>query len=99
MVRVAGEHGVRIVPRGAGTGLSGGANALDRCLVLSLEDMRAVLRIDADERIVECEAGVVNDDLRAAVAVEGLWYPPDPASCRGRRSAATRRRTPAASAA
>jgi glycolate oxidase len=80
VVRVAAEHDVRVVPRGGGTGLSGGANAVDRCLVLSLEDMRAVLRIDADERIVECEAGVVNDDLRAAVAVEGLWYPPDPAS-------------------
>ena len=80
VVRVAGRHDVRIVPRGAGTGLSGGANAVDRSVVLSLETMRAVLRIDADERVVDCEAGVVNDDLRAAVAPHGLWYPPDPAS-------------------
>jgi glycolate oxidase len=80
VVRVAGEHDVRIVARGAGTGLSGGANAVDRSIVLSLEAMRAILRIDADERFVDCEAGVVNDDLRAAVASRGLWYPPDPAS-------------------
>ncbi|MWB99601.1 FAD-binding oxidoreductase [Agromyces seonyuensis] len=79
-VSTAAEHGVAVVPRGAGSGLSGGANAIAGCLVLSLERMTAVTEIDAEERIAVAEAGVINDDLRAAVAEHGLWYPPDPAS-------------------
>ncbi|QHC62265.1 FAD-binding protein [Rathayibacter festucae] len=79
-VRVAARAGLSVVPRGAGTGLSGGANALAGCLVVSLERMDAVLEIDADERFVVAQPGVINDALRAAVAEAGLWYPPDPAS-------------------
>ncbi|MET0812381.1 MAG: FAD-linked oxidase C-terminal domain-containing protein [Microbacterium sp.] len=82
VVRLAAERGLSVVPRGTGTGLSGGANALQDAIVLSLERMTRVLEIDAAERFVVAEAGVINDDLRAAVAVEGLWYPPDPASYR-----------------
>ena len=69
-----------VVARGAGTGLSGGANATDGCVVLSLEAMTDIVRIDPLERLAVVQAGVVNDDLRAAVAAHGLWYPPDPAS-------------------
>jgi glycolate oxidase len=79
-VRACAELAVPVVPRGAGTGLSGGANAVDGCVVLSLEAMRAVLGIDPAERLAVVQPGVVNDDLRAAVAEHGLWYPPDPAS-------------------
>jgi len=79
-VRLAAEHGVTIVPRGAGTGLSGGANATSGCLVLSLERMTRIIEVDAAERYAIVEAGVLNDDLRRHVAAHGLWYPPDPAS-------------------
>lgn len=79
-VRWAVETGVRVVPRGAGTGLSGGANAVENCVVLSLERMNSVLEIDVDERLAVTQPGVINDDLREAVAAHGLWYPPDPAS-------------------
>lgn len=74
------EYGTPVIARGAGTGLSGGANAIEGSVVISLEAMNAITRIDPLERIAVVEPGVVNDDLRAAVAVEGLWYPPDPAS-------------------
>ncbi|GAA0316454.1 FAD-binding protein [Actinoallomurus spadix] len=72
--------GVPVVARGAGTGLSGGANAIDGCVVLSFEAMNEILRIDPHERIAIVQPGVVNDDLRRACAEHGLWYPPDPAS-------------------
>ena len=74
------RHGVPVVPRGAGTGLSGGANAVDGCVLLSTERMTAIKEIDPVERLAVVEPGVVNDDLRAACAELGLWYPPDPAS-------------------
>jgi len=80
VVRFARERGIRIVPRGRGTGLSGGANSIANCIVVSLELMDAVLEIDVDERLAVAQAGVINEALRAAVAVHGLWYPPDPAS-------------------
>jgi glycolate oxidase len=74
------ERGVPIVARGAGTGLSGGANAVDGCVVISFEAMNAVVAIDQNERLAVVQPGVVNDDLRRACAEHGLWYPPDPAS-------------------
>ena len=74
------RHGVPVVPRGAGTGLSGGANAVTGGIVVSFERMTAILRIDPVERLAVVQPGVVNDDLRAACAEHGLWYPPDPAS-------------------
>lgn len=80
LVRWAVAHGVPVVPRGAGTGLSGGANAVAGCVIVALDRMNTVGEIDALERTAVVEPGVVNDDLRAAVAKHGLWYPPDPAS-------------------
>jgi glycolate oxidase len=79
-VRVAAELNVPVVPRGAGTGLSGGANAVDGCLVLDLSRMTAVSEIDPENLVCVVQPGVVNNDLKAAVAEHGLWYPPDPAS-------------------
>ncbi len=80
MVRACLRHDTAVVARGAGTGLSGGANALPGCVVISLERMNAVLEVDELERLAVVQPGVVNDDLRARVAQNGLWYPPDPAS-------------------
>jgi glycolate oxidase len=80
VVRACLAHGTPLVTRGAGTGLSGAANAVDGCVVLSTERMDAITEIDPVERLAVVQPGVVNDHLRKACAEEGLWYPPDPAS-------------------
>lgn len=80
VMRAASRHGVPVVPRGAGAGLHGGANAVDDCLLLNLERMTAVLDIDTRDRLCDVEPGIFNLDLKHAVAEHGLWYPPDPAS-------------------
>src|SRR3984957_9739496 len=80
VVRTCAQFGAPVVPRGAGTGLSGGANATDGCVVLDLSRMDRVLDIDRDNMTCVVQPGVVNNDLKAAVAEHGLWYPPDPAS-------------------
>jgi glycolate oxidase len=80
VVATCAEFGSPVVPRGAGTGLSGGANATDGCVVLDLSRMNQVLEIDRDNMTCVVQPGVVNNDLKAAVAGHGLWYPPDPAS-------------------
>lgn len=80
LVRFCRDHRVPLVPRGAGTGLSGGANALEGSIVLSMEAMNGIQEIDPAERLAVVQPGVVNDDLRKACAEHGLWYPPDPAS-------------------
>ncbi|MFW5470550.1 FAD-binding oxidoreductase [Knoellia sp. CPCC 206435] len=78
-VRWAASHGIPVVPRGAGTGLSGGASAVEGGLVLSLERMTAV-EIDPDARCAVVEPGAFNADVKKAAAEHGLWYPPDPSS-------------------
>jgi glycolate oxidase len=80
VVQLCLEHRVPLVPRGAGTGLSGGANATEGCVVLAMDRMSEVVEINPAERLAVVQPGVVNDDLRAACAEQGLWYPPDPAS-------------------
>jgi glycolate oxidase len=80
VVRTCAEFGAPVVPRGAGTGLSGGANATDGAVMLDLSRMNQVLEIDQDNMTCVVQPGVVNNDLKAAVAAHGLWYPPDPAS-------------------
>src|SRR5207342_2126272 len=80
VVRTCAELGAPIVPRGAGTGLSGGANAVGGCVILDLSAMNQILEIDADNLLAVVQPGVINADLKAAVAEHGLWYPPDPAS-------------------
>jgi glycolate oxidase len=78
-VRWAARHRVPVVPRGAGSGLSGGSSAVDGGIVLSLERMRSV-EIDAATRVAVVEPGAFNADVKAAAADQGLWYPPDPSS-------------------
>ena len=80
VVRTCAELGAPIVPRGAGTGLSGGANAVGGCVILDLSAMNQILEIDADNLLAVVQPGVINNDLKAAVAEHGLWYPPVPAS-------------------
>ena len=80
VVKICAEQRIPVVARGAGTGLSGGANAVDGCVVLDLSKMNKIVEIDTDNMIAVVQPGVVNDDLKAAVAEHGLWYPPDPAS-------------------
>jgi glycolate oxidase len=80
VVRTCARAGVPVVARGAGTGLSGGANALDGCVVVSFEDMNSIVEINPREQLAVVQPGVVNDDLRAACRERGAWYPPDPAS-------------------
>ncbi|WP_443068215.1 FAD-binding oxidoreductase [Streptomyces sp. NBC_01280] len=80
VVRACAALSVPVVTRGAGTGLSGGANATDGCLVLDLSRMNRILEIDTENLLAVVQPGVVNNDLKAAVAEHGLWYPPDPAS-------------------
>ncbi|WP_019933007.1 FAD-binding oxidoreductase [Nocardia sp. BMG111209] len=79
VVRWAHEHRVPIVPRGAGTGLSGGATAQDGALLLSTEQMREIA-VDPVTRTAVVQPGLLNAEVKAAVAEHGLWYPPDPSS-------------------
>jgi glycolate oxidase len=79
-VAAARDHGIPIVPRGAGSGLSGAANASDGCIVLSLERMTKIVEVDPGAMTSTVQAGVINADLRAAAGEQGLWYAPDPAS-------------------
>ncbi|MDA1185833.1 MAG: FAD-binding protein [Acidobacteria bacterium] len=79
-VRIAGRHGVGVIPRGAGSGLTGGAAAVDGCLMVSLERMDRIVTIDAANQTALVEPGVINRAVSDAAAEHGLFYPPDPAS-------------------
>ncbi len=80
VVRLCAEAGVPIVPRGAGSGLSGAANAIDGCVVVAMTRMKEILEIDPDNRLAVVQPGVVNLEFRGAVEKHGLFYPPDPSS-------------------
>ena len=79
VLRWATAHAVPVVPRGAGTGLSGGATALDGGIVLSTERMRDIV-VDPVTRTAVTQPGLFNAEVKKAVAEYGLWYPPDPSS-------------------
>ncbi|MBN3454940.1 FAD-binding protein [Mycobacterium sp. DSM 3803] len=78
-VAFAAKHALPVIPRGAGTGLSGGASAIDGCLVITTERMRRI-EVDPVTRTVVTEPGSLNAEVKAAAAAHGLWYPPDPSS-------------------
>nr|WP_157110280.1 FAD-linked oxidase C-terminal domain-containing protein [Nocardia anaemiae] len=78
-LRWAHEHQVAVVPRGAGSGLSGGATAVDGGIVLSTERMRAIT-VDPVTRTAVVQPGLLNAEVKRTVAEHGLWYPPDPSS-------------------
>lgn len=76
----AHQHGIPVVPQGARSGLSGGACAVDGCLLLSLSGMDRILEVDTVNQTVTVEPGVINQDLKNALRSDGLAYPPDPGS-------------------
>jgi glycolate oxidase subunit GlcD len=80
VVRACRRYGVSFVPRGAGTGLSGGALAADAGVVIECSRMKAIREIDDIDRIAVVEPGVVNADLSKATRSCGLFYAPDPSS-------------------
>ena len=80
VLEVLSDEGVSFAPRGAGTGLSGGALAINRGVVIELARMRKILRVDTENRLAVVQTGLVNAQLSRAVAPYGLYYVPDPSS-------------------
>lgn len=79
-VRLAHAHGVTIVPRGSGTGLSGGSLPLDGCLLIVLVRLDRILEIDPANLTLHAQCGVVTKTIDDTAALHGLFYPPDPGS-------------------
>ena len=79
VLRWASAHTVPVVPRGAGSGLSGGATAVDGGIVLTTELMRDI-HVDPVSRVAVVQPGLFNAEVKRAVSEHGLWYPPDPSS-------------------
>ncbi|WP_248962709.1 FAD-binding oxidoreductase [Sphaerisporangium perillae] len=79
-MRWASEHRVPVVPRGAGTGLAGGAVAVEGCVMLSLARMTAIRELSPADEIAVVEPGVITADLDRAAREHGLMYAPDPSS-------------------
>jgi glycolate dehydrogenase FAD-linked subunit len=80
IVRTCVAHGVPFLPRGAGTGISGGAVAVQGGVLIECARMKRILEIDVENRFAVVEPGVVNLDLSRAVAAAGFHYAPDPSS-------------------
>ncbi|HEY4013853.1 MAG TPA: FAD-linked oxidase C-terminal domain-containing protein [Polyangiaceae bacterium] len=80
LARWATRHRIRLVPRGAGTGVAGGAEASAGCVVVSFERMTRIVEVDADAMIAVVQPGVLNVEVKNAAREVGLWYPPDPSS-------------------
>lgn len=80
IARLCTSERVPLVPRGAGTGYTGGAVPILGGVVLSLERLNRILEIDVDNLLAVVEPHVINGDLQDAVDAHGLFYPPDPAS-------------------
>jgi glycolate oxidase len=79
-VNVAREAGLAIVPRGAGTGLSGGAMPVPGCVVVGMSRMRSILEIDLENGWMRVQPGVINLDVSKRLSPEGYYYAPDPSS-------------------
>ncbi len=80
VLRYCNENGIKVVPRGAGTSLSGGALPLQDGVLLGLGKFKKILDIDFDNRCAVVEPGVTNLAISDAVAEEGFYYAPDPSS-------------------
>jgi len=79
-MRFAHERGIPVIPQGARSGLSGGACAVDGCILLSVKAMDRILAVDEENKTVTVEPGIINLDLKNALRPYGLAYPPDPGS-------------------
>ena len=80
IMEIAERHGRSVVPRGAGTGITGGAVPMDEPVMIALNKMNRVLEIDAENRVAWVEAGVVNLELTKKIRPMGLHFAPDPSS-------------------
>ncbi|MDR2219637.1 MAG: FAD-binding protein [Methylobacillus sp.] len=80
VAHLCNEHKVPLVPRGRGTGTAGGSVPEQSGVVLSLERMKRILSIDADNRMAIIEPGVLNQELQDAIRPQGFFWPPDPSS-------------------
>ena len=80
ILRFCRENHIKIVPRGAGTSLAGGALPLEDAIVLCLTRMNKVLSIDLPNRVARVEAGITNLGITEAVSRDGFFYAPDPSS-------------------
>jgi len=80
VVKAARRHGLSVVPRGSGTGLSGGAVPVEGCALVVLSRMNRILDIDFENRRMRVQPGVVNLDVTRAIAALGYYYAPDPSS-------------------
>jgi glycolate oxidase len=80
ILKLANQHRFFVVPRGAGTGMSGGALAVKGGLVLVMTRFTRILSIDTENLVAEVEPGVVTGHFQEVVEEKGLFYPPDPAS-------------------
>jgi glycolate oxidase len=80
VVKLANEHGVTIVTRGSGTGLSGGSVPSEGCIVLCLTRLDKILTVDAANLTVRAQCGAITAAIDAAANKHGLFYPPDPGS-------------------
>jgi glycolate oxidase len=80
VLRIAARHGIPAVPRGAGTGVAGGALPIVGGVVVVMTRMNRILEVDLENRVVVVEPGVTNVDISRAVAGEGYFYAPDPSS-------------------
>ena len=81
ILKYCNEHKITIIPRGAGSGFTGGALASSGGIIMALEKhMNKILEIDLENMVAVVQPGVINKDLQKAVEKLGLFYPPDPAS-------------------
>lgn len=80
ILKICNEHKIPVTPRGAGTGLSGGALAIHGGVVITTERMNSIIEIDEKNLQVTTEPGVITEELQNAVKAKKLFYPPDPAS-------------------
>jgi glycolate oxidase len=80
LARFATRHRIPLVPRGAGTGVAGGANAVDGCVIVSFDKMNAIVEVNEAAMYAVVQPGVLNVELKNAAAQQGLWYSPDPSS-------------------
>src|SRR5690606_35200795 len=80
IMRLCHDNRIPVTPRGAGTGLSGGALAVHGGVVLSMERLNAIIAIDERNLQATVEPGVITQVFQEAVIARGLFYPPDPSS-------------------
>ena len=81
ILKYCNEHKITIIPRGAGSGFTGGALASSGGIIMALEKhMNKILEIDLENMVAVVQPGVINKDLQKEVEKLGLFYPPDPAS-------------------